>query len=151
MSLDVRAWSSEFGVQTLELGIRKSELGVWTSELRVWKSELEVWKSEFRAQKFVAEIEIDIQSIVSYCCLSVAGFVAFLCFSVFGTCCQPTILCQNGSRWIATSSPLLVVFLFLLASIFLNVCVLMVVSILCRMVLLATKLCTKGFSCFWQY
>ena len=39
-------------------------------------------------------------SIVSYsnCCLSVASFVTFLSVSVCDTRCQPTVLCQNGTR-----------------------------------------------------
>ena len=47
----------------------------------------------FLARKLV---EIDVDSMVYYCCLSVA---MFLCVSVYGTHCQPTVLCQYGARF----------------------------------------------------
>ena len=45
-------------------------------------------------------VEIDVDSMVYYCCLSVASFVVFVCVSVCGTHCQPTVLCQYGARFI---------------------------------------------------
>ena len=48
--------------------------------------------------KFLAYklVEIDVGSMASHCCSSVASFVVFLCVSVCDTRCQSTVLCQNG-------------------------------------------------------
>ena len=44
--------------------------------------------------------KIDVDSIVWYCYLSVVSFAVFLCVSICGTHCQPTVLCQYGARFV---------------------------------------------------
>ena len=44
--------------------------------------------------------KVDVDSMVYYYCLSVASFVVFVCVSICGTHCQPTVLYQCGARFV---------------------------------------------------